>query len=174
MLCVAGSILFAVSCVMQEIICKTFDCIEYLGMTGLYGACLCGIQMFLVEKQTLMNVDWSNTDILVYLAAFALLQFLFYSILPHILQNSGSTAVQLYLLTADFYTLVAGVMTNQYKVCICASKMYMRWIRLIKRVLVELEFNYHTITSPTIGFHLFFFFFCHISSFIPFIYSHFC
>ena len=116
MLCVSGSILFAVSCVMQEIICKTFDCIEYLGMIGLYGACICGIQMFLIEKQTLIDVDWSNNDILLYLSVFALIQFVYYAILPHILQCSGSTAVQLYLLTADFYTLVIGIVSFQYKV----------------------------------------------------------
>lgn len=116
MLCVSGSILFAVSCVLQELVCKTFDCIEYLGMIGLYGACLCGIQMFLVEKQTLMDVDWSNADILIYLTALALVQFFYFALLPHILQCSGSTAVQLYLLTADFYTLVTGIVSYHYKV----------------------------------------------------------
>lgn len=116
MLCVSGSILFAVACVLQELVCKTLDCLEYLGMIGLFGACLCGIQMFLLEMDTLMAVDWSNNEILMYLTAFALVQFLFYSLLPHVLQRSGSTAVQLYLLTADFYTLVGGMVTFHYKV----------------------------------------------------------
>lgn len=116
MLCVGGAILFAVGCVLQELVCKTIDCIEYLGMIGLFGSCLCGIQMFLIEKSTLMQIDWSNNDVMIYLAAFGVVQFLFYSLLPHVLKNSGSTAVQLYLLTADFYTLVIGIVSYHYRV----------------------------------------------------------
>lgn len=116
MLCVGGAILFAVACVLQELVCKTIDCLEYLGMIGLFGSCLCGIQMFLIEKSTLMQIDWSNNDVIIYLAAFGFVQFLFYSLLPHVLKNSGSTAVQLYLLTADFYTLVIGIVSYHYRV----------------------------------------------------------
>uniref|UniRef100_A0A336MH20 CSON001417 protein n=1 Tax=Culicoides sonorensis TaxID=179676 RepID=A0A336MH20_CULSO len=115
MLCVGGAVLFAVACVLQELVCKTLDCLEYLGMIGLFGSCLCGIQMFLVEKSTLMQIDWSNNDVIVYLAAFGFVQFMFYSLLSHVLLHSGSTAVQLYLLTADFYTLVVGIVSYNYR-----------------------------------------------------------
>lgn len=145
MLCVGGAILFAVACVLQELVCKTIDCIEYLGMIGLFGSCLCGIQMFLIEKNSLMQIDWSNNDIILYLAALGFVQFLFYSLLPHVLKNSGSTAVQLYLLTADFYTLVIGIVSYHYRVKFLFLDTY-------QHLFIDFDFLYcsfmHFICSP--------------------------
>lgn len=44
MLCLGGAVLFAVVAVLQELVVKTLDCIEYLGMLGLCGSIICGLQ----------------------------------------------------------------------------------------------------------------------------------
>lgn len=73
---------------------------------------------FLLEKNTLTNVNWENKSILLYLGCFSLLQFIFYAIMAYVLKESGATALQLYLLTADFYTLLFCILLKNTKVSI--------------------------------------------------------
>lgn len=79
---------------------------------------------FLLEKNTIIGVSWENRTVLIYLACFALVQFIFKSILSYVLKESGATAVQLYLLTADFYTLIVGIVFKNYKVRISHISSY--------------------------------------------------
>lgn len=116
MLCLGGTILFAVITVLQELIVKKIDCLEYLGMLGLFGSLICGIQMFLLEKTSLINANWENKIVLFYLAAYAVVQFIFFSLLSLVLKRSGSVAVHLYLLTTNFYSLIFGIIFMNYKV----------------------------------------------------------
>lgn len=115
MLCLGGAVLFAVVAVLQELAVKTLDCIEYLGMLGLSGSLICGFQTFLLEKNTLTNVNWENKLILFYLGGFSIIQFIFYGLLAYVLRESGATSLQLYLLTADFYTLILGIILRNTK-----------------------------------------------------------
>jgi solute carrier family 35 protein F1/2 len=50
---------------------------------------------------------------------FGLAQFLFCILAPAMLRDSGATALQLSLLTADFYWLMLGIFLLQYKVNQC-------------------------------------------------------
>lgn len=45
MFCLGGAVLFSVISILQELTVKTFDCVEFLGMLGLSGSLICGIQM---------------------------------------------------------------------------------------------------------------------------------
>lgn len=48
MLCLGGAVLFAIVTVLQELSVKNTDIVEYLGLLGLFGSILSGIQMFVV------------------------------------------------------------------------------------------------------------------------------
>jgi solute carrier family 35 protein F1/2 len=50
------------------------------------------------------------------LFGFAVSQFLFYSIVPHLLRLSSAVVFNLSLLTADIYTLFFGLFLFHYKV----------------------------------------------------------
>lgn len=45
MLCLGGAVLFAIVTVLQELSVKKTDIIEYLGLLGLFGSMVSGIQM---------------------------------------------------------------------------------------------------------------------------------
>lgn len=45
MLCLGGSVLLTVVTVLQELSVKTTDVVEYLGLLGLFGSIVSGIQM---------------------------------------------------------------------------------------------------------------------------------
>lgn len=45
MLCLCGAVLFAIVTVLQELSVKNTDIVEYLGLLGLFGSILSGVQM---------------------------------------------------------------------------------------------------------------------------------
>ena len=45
MLCLAGATLYGISNVAQEYVIKTYDSVEFLGMMGLFGSLINGIQL---------------------------------------------------------------------------------------------------------------------------------
>lgn len=45
MLCLGGAVLFAIVTVLQELSVKKTDIVEYLGLLGLFGSIVSGIQM---------------------------------------------------------------------------------------------------------------------------------
>lgn len=47
---------------------------------------------------------------------YCITQFVFFSLVPVILFESGATALQLALLTADFFNVLIGMLTHQYRV----------------------------------------------------------
>jgi len=46
LLCLGGAVLFAVVSVTQELVVKTFDWVEYLGMVGLFGSVISIVQTY--------------------------------------------------------------------------------------------------------------------------------
>ena len=45
MLCLGGATLYGISNVAQEYVVKTYDSVEFLGMMGLFGSLINGIQL---------------------------------------------------------------------------------------------------------------------------------
>jgi solute carrier family 35 protein F1/2 len=52
MLCLGGAVLFAVVSVAQELVVKTLDWVEYLGIMGLLGSVLSIMQTYVPEGRT--------------------------------------------------------------------------------------------------------------------------
>lgn len=115
MLCLSGAIMFALVTVVQELVVKTLDWVEYLGMMGLLGSIYSILQTAILERHTVLSVPWSNWQVVALLIGFGLAQFIFHVVAPVMLRETGATALQLSLLTADFYWLMLNVALLQYK-----------------------------------------------------------
>ncbi|XP_030761998.1 solute carrier family 35 member F2-like [Sitophilus oryzae] len=113
MLCLGGAVLFAIVTVLQELSVKNTDIIEYLGLLGLFGSIVSGVQMLLLEKQTLISSTWKNSSAL--LSSFSACQFIFCTFSSLFLLNMGTTALHLSLLSGNFYTLIIGILLFNYK-----------------------------------------------------------
>jgi solute carrier family 35 protein F1/2 len=48
LLCLGGAVLFAVVSVSQELVVKTLDWVEYLGMMGLFGSIISIVQTYVL------------------------------------------------------------------------------------------------------------------------------
>ncbi|XP_034937900.1 solute carrier family 35 member F2-like isoform X2 [Chelonus insularis] len=117
MLCLGGAVLFSVITVLQELAVKTVDIIEYLGMIGFFGTILSCIQIAVLERLQIESASWSTLTpvAITALVFYCITQFVFFSLVPVVLFESGATALQLFLLTADFFNVLLGMLTHQYK-----------------------------------------------------------
>ncbi|XP_076886984.1 uncharacterized protein LOC143537001 [Bidens hawaiensis] len=114
-LVVAGATLYAVSNVSEEFFVKTADRIELMAMLGLFGAIFSGIQISILEREELKSIHWSAGSLLPYMG-FAAAMFLFYSGVPVLLKMSGSTMLNLSLLTSDMWSVLIRIFAYHEKV----------------------------------------------------------
>ncbi|XP_029054538.1 solute carrier family 35 member F2 isoform X2 [Osmia lignaria lignaria] len=115
MLCLGGAVLFSITTVLQELIVKTVDIIEYLGMIGFFGTILCSMQTAVLECTKIETFQWNNAPVITFLVVYCITQFVFFSLVPVILFESGATALHLALLTADYFNVLFGMLIHQYK-----------------------------------------------------------
>ncbi|KAJ0617068.1 putative solute carrier family 35 member SLC35F1/F2/F6 [Helianthus annuus] len=115
LLVIAGATLYAVCNVSEEFFTKTADQVELLAMLGLFGAIASGIQISVLEREELKSIHWSSGAVLPY-AGFAAAMFLFYSGVPVLLKISGSTMLNLSLLTSDMWSVLLRIFVYREKV----------------------------------------------------------
>ncbi|CAG9529757.1 unnamed protein product [Cercopithifilaria johnstoni] len=113
-LCLTGSVLYSVGNVGEEFLVKQNSRVEYLGMVGLFGSIISGIQLAALEHRDLASISWSGTIVLYYLL-FAICMFLFYSLVSVVIQKASALMFNLSILTSDFYTLVFGLFLFKYE-----------------------------------------------------------
>ncbi|KAM5180347.1 solute carrier family 35 member F2-like [Mantella aurantiaca] len=132
-LVILAACLYAVSNVTQEYVVKNLTREEFLGMLGLFGTFISGIQLMAVEYNAVGNIQWSWQVGLLF-AGFALCMFGLYSVMPLVIKVSSATSVNLGILTADIYSLFFGLFLFAYQfsvlyilafvVCIVGFIMY--------------------------------------------------
>nr|XP_043613983.1 solute carrier family 35 member F1-like [Erigeron canadensis] len=115
LLVIAGATLYAICNVSEEFFVKTADQVELLAMLGLFGAICSGIQITVLEREELKSIHWSSGAVLPY-AGFAAAMFLFYSGVPVLLKISGSTMLNLSLLTSDMWSVLIRIFVYHEKV----------------------------------------------------------
>ncbi|KAI7739015.1 hypothetical protein M8C21_030548, partial [Ambrosia artemisiifolia] len=124
LLVIAGATLYAICNVsevskmgepVKEFFTKTADQVELLAMLGLFGAIVSGIQISVLERDELKSIHWSSGAVLPY-AGFAAAMFLFYSGVPVLLKISGSTMLNLSLLTSDMWSVLIRIFVYHEKV----------------------------------------------------------
>ncbi|XP_070568701.1 solute carrier family 35 member F2-like [Ptychodera flava] len=113
MLCLVGASLYGVSNVAEEYAIRNFSRVEFLGMLGMWGSLISGIQLVALERNELTSLSW-GTEVILLLLGFALCLFLLYSIFPVVIKLSSATVVNLSILTADFYTFFCGLLIFHY------------------------------------------------------------
>lgn len=59
---------------------------------------------------------WDDVPVITILILYCIAQFMFFSLVPVILFESGATALQLALLTSDSFNILAGMLNHNYKV----------------------------------------------------------
>nr|XP_045601008.1 solute carrier family 35 member F1-like [Procambarus clarkii] len=115
MLCLGGATLYGISNVAQEYIVKTYDSVEFLGMMGLFGSLINGIQLAILERDDVGSVRWDTWPVLALVGGFSAAQFLFYVVAPAVIRVTSATALNLALFTADFYILITGIALFRFK-----------------------------------------------------------
>ncbi|KAI5266461.1 solute carrier family 35 member F2 isoform X1 [Manis pentadactyla] len=109
-----GASLYAVSNVCEEYIVKKLSRQEFLGMVGLFGTIVSGIQLLIVEYKDIASIHW-DWKIALLFVAFALCMFCLYSFMPLVIKVTSATSVNLGILTADLYSLFFGLFLFGYK-----------------------------------------------------------
>uniref|UniRef100_UPI0037E85995 solute carrier family 35 member F2-like n=1 Tax=Semicossyphus pulcher TaxID=241346 RepID=UPI0037E85995 len=105
--------LYAVSNVCQEYTVKNLSRVEFLGMVGLFGTVISTIQMVILERNEVANIQWSWQVGLLF-SAYGLCMYALYSCMPIVMKLSSATSVNLSLLTADLFSLFCGIFLFQY------------------------------------------------------------
>ncbi|NXM92047.1 S35F2 protein, partial [Oenanthe oenanthe] len=106
--------LYAISNVGEEYIVKNLSRVEFLGMVGLFGTIISGLQLAIVEHKDLMRIQWSWKIALLFMG-FALCMFGLYSFMPVVIKVTSATSVNLGILTSDLYSLFLGLFLFKYK-----------------------------------------------------------
>ncbi|XP_028838359.1 solute carrier family 35 member F2-like isoform X2 [Denticeps clupeoides] len=105
--------LYAVSNVCQEYTVKNQSCVEFLGMIGLFGTLISGVQLSILETKAVTAVTW-HFEVYLLFGAYAMCMCGLYSLMPVVIQMTSATAVNLSLLTADLFSLFCGILLFHY------------------------------------------------------------
>jgi solute carrier family 35 protein F1/2 len=107
-LCIGGAILYSLSNVGSEKYIKQFNQIEYLTYLGFWGTFISLIQILILERTEISNLNLTYDSIL-FLIGFSLCMFALYSIVPMTLTYGGATLYNLSLLTSDIYAVLSSI-----------------------------------------------------------------
>ncbi|XP_015786442.1 solute carrier family 35 member F2 [Tetranychus urticae] len=116
MLCIMGATLYGISNVTQEYVVKSYSIVEFLGMIGLFGSIIGGVQLAIFELKEVKALFHLDKYIQISLIlSYAACLLLFYITMPLVLQVSNATSVNISMLSADFYSLLIGLYLFDYK-----------------------------------------------------------
>uniref|UniRef100_A0AC34QRG0 Solute carrier family 35 member F1 n=1 Tax=Panagrolaimus sp. JU765 TaxID=591449 RepID=A0AC34QRG0_9BILA len=113
LMCVVSTLLYGISNVSQEFLVKEHDRFEYLGFIGFFGSIISGFQFAVFEHRNIVEVDWNWTVISAY-CIFTISMFAFYSMVSIVVEKTSALMFNLAALTADFYSLIAGLILFHY------------------------------------------------------------
>ncbi|KAF7148987.1 hypothetical protein RHSIM_Rhsim03G0076900 [Rhododendron simsii] len=105
LLVIGGTFFYAMSNVGEEFCVKKKDRVEVVSMIGLFGTLVSVCQIAIMERKTLESVQWSAEIILTF-AGYAFATFMFYTLVPFVLQMSGATMFNLSILTSDMWAVI--------------------------------------------------------------------
>ncbi|KAK4730748.1 hypothetical protein R3W88_023736 [Solanum pinnatisectum] len=112
---IIGTFFFSMSNVGEEFCVKKKDRIEVVSMIGLFGLLVTIIEIPILERKSLESVKWSAELILAF-CGYAVASFMFYTLVPFLLEMSGSTLFNLSLLTSDVWAVVIRTFFYKQKV----------------------------------------------------------
>ncbi|XP_069825860.1 solute carrier family 35 member F2 isoform X2 [Dendropsophus ebraccatus] len=145
-LVILGACLYAVSNVSEEYIVKNLTRQEFLGMLGLFGTFVSGIQLMIVEYHSIGNIKWDWRVGLLF-AVFALCMFGLYSVMPLVIRVTSATSVNLGILTADLYSLFFGLFLFQYNFSLLYILAFI--VIMVGFIMYCSSATYHAEPTPT-------------------------
>ncbi|KAJ6873776.1 hypothetical protein NC651_032581 [Populus alba x Populus x berolinensis] len=103
----------------MEFLVKNADRVELMSLLGFFGAIISAIQIdnyrSILEPNEVKSIHWSAGAALPFFG-FAVAMFLLYSLVPILLKISGSTMLNLSLLTSDMWAVVISIFAYHEKV----------------------------------------------------------
>jgi len=130
--CLLGATLYAVSNVYQEFLVRQTPMYEVVGQLGFWATILNGIQLAILERNEIRNVNWTP-EVVGYMIGFDIALFIMYSLSPVLFRLSSATFFNLSLLTSDFYGLIFGIFLFNAKI----NKLYpIAYVLIIGGILV--------------------------------------
>ncbi|KAF9905469.1 hypothetical protein EC991_001636 [Linnemannia zychae] len=130
--CLLGATLYAVSNVYQEFLVRQTPLYEVVGQLGFWATILNGIQLAVLERNEIRNVEWTP-EVVGYIIGFDIALFMMYSVSPVLFRLSSATFFNLSLLTSDFYGLIFGIFLFNSKI----NKLYpIAYILIIGGIVV--------------------------------------
>ncbi|KAL1544915.1 solute carrier family 35 member F1-like isoform X2 [Salvia divinorum] len=115
LLVIAGATLYGVTNVSEEYFVKSADRVELMAFLGFFGAIISAIQIVVLERDELQSIHWTAGATFPFVG-FSVAMFLFYSIVPILLKISGSTMLNLSLLTSDMWAVLIRIFAYNEKV----------------------------------------------------------
>ncbi|CAN6448897.1 unnamed protein product [Victoria cruziana] len=115
LLVIGGSMLYGISNVSEEFLVKNADRVELMAMLGTFGALISACQITILERHELQSIHWTTGAVLPFVG-FALAMFLFYTLVPILLKISGSTMLNLSLLSSDMWAVLIRIFAYQEQV----------------------------------------------------------
>ncbi|XP_061596315.1 solute carrier family 35 member F2-like [Cololabis saira] len=109
-----SAVLYAVSNMCQEHTVKNMSRVEFLGMMGLFGTLISGVQLVVLETRAVALITWNFYTSGLF-AVYALCMYALYSLMPVVVKMTSATAVNLSLLTSDLFSLFCGLFLFHYK-----------------------------------------------------------
>ncbi|KAM3600777.1 uncharacterized protein V6R79_002431 [Siganus canaliculatus] len=109
-----SAVLYAVSNICQEHTVKNLSRVEFLGMMGLFGTLISGLQLAALETRAVAAIKW-NIGVSALFVIYVLCMFALYSFMPVVVKMTSATTVNLSLLTADLFSLFCGIFLFSYK-----------------------------------------------------------
>eukprot|EP00890_Picochlorum_soloecismus_P005590 jgi/Picsp_1/6031/NSC_03385-R1_solute carrier family 35 member f1 len=105
-LALLAAMIYASANVFQELLLERASATDVLGNLGMYGAIISLVQGLLLELKILAAATWSLSIIGVFFA-YSCVLFLFYSLVPKVLQRGGSTLLNLSLLSSNLWVVLS-------------------------------------------------------------------
>ncbi|KAL3970661.1 Rho GTPase-activating protein 11 [Sarotherodon galilaeus] len=109
-----SAVLYAISNMCQEHTVKNLSRVEFLGMMGLFGTLISGVQLVVLETRAVGEIKW-DVHISMLFVVYTLCMYALYSFMPIVVKMTSATAVNLSLLTADLFSLFCGLFLFMYK-----------------------------------------------------------
>ncbi|KAJ3447379.1 anthocyanin-related membrane protein 2-related [Anaeramoeba flamelloides] len=110
LLCVCGTVFYAISNVTQEYIIKKYNNPrQFLGMIGLFGSVCCSFILLVFQRNEFTGWKNHNYGFYLCLVGYALSMFFLYSFTPLLIKKSSAAFLSLSLITSNFYSLIVSV-----------------------------------------------------------------
>ncbi|KAG5440909.1 hypothetical protein PCK2_000064 [Pneumocystis canis] len=102
---IVGSSLYGLSNLLEEVFVSKQPIYEVTGQLGFWGIFINIIQVYIFERNSIKNIQWSKETI-GFMLGYNMSLFIFYSLTPILLRMSSAVFYNISLLTSNFWGLI--------------------------------------------------------------------